>query len=158
MLGAGLALLAALVVSSSSSPVESPGKKARVASVETRAATGKLALRDPAKIVKSELEQALDGIDWRSEGITAPFEVLAVLAEAESTTTRDRAHARCTLRITVREPGGALLASISGSVRGEDRPEARASLEREILHAAAEKTSSSLPEAIRAARGIKPKR
>jgi hypothetical protein len=157
MLSAGLALLAALVVTSSAQ-VEGPDRRARFASVESRAPASKLVLRDPAQVVKGELERALDGIDWRKEGITAPFEVLAVLSEAESSATRDRAHARCTLRITVREPSGALLASVSGTVRGEDRPDARVSLEREVLHAAAEKTSSSLPEAIRAARGLKPRR
>ena len=157
MLSAGLALLVALVASSSTS-VEGPSKRARIASVESRAPASKLALRDPARVVRSELEQALDGIDWRKEGIVAPFEVLAVLSEAESSATRDRAQARCTLRITVREPSGALLASVSGSVRGEDRADARAALELEVLHAAAEKTSSSLPEAIRAARGIRTRR
>jgi hypothetical protein len=104
-------------------------------------------------VLRADLEMALDAIDWKREGVSRPVEILAVLAEADSQAAGGRARASVTVRAVVREPGGALLAIVSGNARGEDRAEARADLERDVLHAAARRTSHSLPEAIRRARG-----
>lgn len=153
MFGPALALLAALVVSSPEAPAGAPA--VRIASCESRVAPRELATRDPARVLRADLERAIGAIDWKREGVHRPVEVLAVLAEADSHAGKGRARASITVRAVVREPGGALIAVVTGNARGEDRAEAHAALERDVLHAAAERASASLPEAIRRARGEK---
>lgn len=152
MFGPALALLAALVLTA---PTDAPagGRQVRIASCESRVAPRDLATQDPARVLRGDLQRAIDAIDWKREGVVRPVEVLAVLAEAESHAGKGRARASITVRAVVREPSGALIAIVTGNARGEDRAEARAALERDVLHAAAERASSSLPEAIRRARG-----
>lgn len=162
MVGPALALLAALFTSAPATlPAADAGfagavagpRQVRIASCESRIAPRQLATRDPARALRADLEAALDAIDWKREGVHRPVEILAVLAEAESRADRGRARASVTVRAVVREPGGALIAVVSGNARGEDRAAARADLERDVLQAAAKQTSTSLPEAIRRARG-----
>lgn len=157
MLGPTIALLAALLgpAAASASPVDGVAgpKQVRVASCESRVAPARLATVDPATVLRRDLERAIDAIDWQREGVHRPVEVMAVLAEADSRSGRGMTHASMTVRAVVREPNGKLLAIVSGAARGEDREGSRADLERDVLLVAAQKASSSLPEAIRRARG-----
>ena len=126
---------------------------ALVASVDSEVAARALATPEPTGRVRIDLQRGLDAIDWPREGVRGPVALHAVLARAESTAERDRSRASCTIRAVVRGADGALLAVVSGSARGEDRPGARASLEREVLLAAANQLTASVPEAVRRARG-----
>lgn len=141
----GLMVLGSHAIEKRSAPV-------RIASVESRVDGKKLKMGDPKPALRAELEDALSGLDWKREAVGAPFEVLAVLADAESTTTRDGAQVRCVVQVVIREPSGALLGTVSGSARGQDKGPVRASLEREVLEAAAESASAAIPEAVRRSR------
>jgi hypothetical protein len=125
---------------------------ARIASVESRVDAKKLTMGDPKPALRAELEQALAGVDWKREGVGAPFEVLAVLADADSAITRDGVRANCVVQVVIREPSGAILGTVSGSAKGQDKGNARASLEREVLEAATESASAAIPEAVRRSR------
>ncbi len=149
MQGPAIALLAALVLPTA---ISGP-RQVRVASCERHVAAARMATVDPASVLRRDLEGAIDAIDWKREGVHRPVEVMAVLAEADSSAGRGMSHASVTVRAVVREPNGKLLAVVSGVARGEDRADARANLERDVLSAAAKQASSSLPEAIRRARG-----
>ncbi len=143
--------IAALIVALTLTP-SGPSGQARLRSVESRVDAGKLATKSPELVVRAELEDALSSIDWKREGVVAPFEILAVLADADSSQGREGARARCVVRIVLREPGGALLGSVSGKATAEDAKAGRASVERDVLDAAVGSASSAIPEAVRRAR------
>lgn len=133
-------------------PVEKKAAPVRIASVESRVDDKKLKMGDPKPALRAELEDALSGVDWKREGVGAPFEVLAVLADAESAVTREGARVRCVVQVVIREPSGAILGTVSGTARGQDKTPSRAALEREVLEAAAESASAAIPEAVRRSR------
>ncbi len=128
--------------------------KVRVASVESRVAPRTLSTPDPARVLFGDFTRSLDLIDCQRERIDRNYEVMAELVSAESASGRDqRVRATVTVKAIVKDGSGALLAVVHGKAKGEDRSSARASLERELLQAAAAQASSSVPEAIRRARG-----
>lgn len=125
---------------------------ARIASVESRVEAKKLATRDPRAVLRADLERELAAIDWKSAGVKAPFEILAVLADAESSAGKEGAQASCTVQVVLREPGGALLGIVNGRASGHDAGGGRASLELDVLEAAARRASLAIPEAVRVSR------
>jgi hypothetical protein len=149
MLAHALALVAMIV---GPATITGKAKQARLASVESRVDEKKLSIRDPKETLRSELQEALDGVDWKREGVDRPFEVLAVLSGAESTSTREGVRASFSVQVIVREPSGAILGSVTGRARGEDKKTSRGALEREVLEAAAESASAAIPEAVRKSR------
>lgn len=141
----GLMLVAPATIAKRATP-------ARIASVESRVDAKKLTMGDPKPALRAELEQALGSVDWKREGVGAPFELLAVLADADSSVTRDGVRAACVVQVVIREPSGAILGTVSGSAKGQDKGSTRASLEREVLEAATESASAAIPEAVRRSR------
>jgi hypothetical protein len=125
---------------------------ARLAAVESRVETAKLATPDPKSTLRIELEQELVKIDWTAEKVNRPFELVAVLSDAESSTGKNGAHASCTIQLLMREPGGALLGRVTGRASGEDREGSRLSLEAGVFEAASRSAASALPEALRRSR------
>lgn len=128
---------------------------ARVAAVESRVASEKLAIVDPKSQLRHELEDELAKIDWRAERVKSSFELLAVLSEAESTAGKDGMRASMTVRIVLREPGGALLGQVSAHAEGVDKRGSRAALEAAVLEAASQKATIAIPEAVRKARAAR---
>ncbi len=148
-----LLLVAMLALPSAvTSTVAEKAKQVRITSVESRVEAKKLATPDPKAALRSELEEALDAVDWKREGVVRPFEVIAVLAAAESSASRDGVRASCSVEVVLREPSGAILGRVRGSARGEDRGGARAPLERGVLEAAAQSASDAIPQAVRRSR------
>jgi hypothetical protein len=126
-------------------------KHARLTSVESRV-EGKLATEDPRAVLRADLERELANIDWKQEGVKAPFELSAVLTAAESASGKKSATASCVVQVVLREPSGALLGTVSGRASGEDAKGGRKALELGVLEAAAKTASSAIPEAIRQSR------
>ncbi len=124
----------------------------RVAAVECRVEASKLATSDPKSKLRRELEEELDRIDWKAERVGPPFELIAVLAEGQSTATKSSTHASFSVRLVLREPSGALLGQVSARASGEERGASRAALEASVLEAASKSAASALPEAVRKAR------
>jgi hypothetical protein len=149
MLAPALVLVAMIV---GPTTISGKAKQARLASVESRVDEKKLTIRDPKGTLRTELQEALDGVDWKREGVDRPFEVLATLAVGESTSTRDGVRASFSVQVVVREPGGAILGSVTGRAHGEDKKTSRGALERDVLEAAAESASAAIPEAVRKSR------
>ncbi len=149
MLAPALALVAVVALPAS---ISGKAKQARLASVESRVDEKKLTIRDPKETLRTELQEALDGVDWKREGVDRPFEVLAVLANGESTASREGVRASFAVQVVVREPSGAILGSVTGRAHGEDKKTSRGALEREVLEAAAESASAAIPEAVRKSR------
>jgi hypothetical protein len=149
MLGPTLAMVAVLLV-----PTElaRKAKHVHIASVESRVESSKLATSNPKAVLRDDLEKALDAIDWKREGVRAPFEVVAVLAAAESSAGREGAQASCTVSVLLREKSGALLGSVSGTARGKERGAKRSSLELGVLEAAVQSASAAIPQAVRKSR------
>ena len=127
----------------------------RVASVESRVSPQELETKDPARVLRHDLEGRLGRIDCRRERIDRSYDVLAEIADVESTNGRGKVTTSITVKAIVRDGSGSLLAVVVGKAKGEDRSSARAALEREVLEAASARASSSVPEAIRRARGTK---
>jgi hypothetical protein len=153
-----VALLGALLVptmSAEAAPeaVAGAGCQVRLASVESRVAPRALETKDPATILRGDLERSFERIDCARERIDRSYDVMAELTYAESIGSKGRVRATVTVKAIVRDGSGSLLAVVQGKARGEDHTAARGSLEREILQAAAAQASASVPEAIRRARG-----
>jgi len=127
-------------------------KHAKLTSVESRVEATKLATEDPGSVLRADLERELGNIDWKQEGVKAPFELSAVLTSAESASGKKRTTAWCVVQVVLREPNGALLGTVSGRASGEDAKGGRKALELDVLEAAAKTASSAIPEAIRQAR------
>lgn len=125
---------------------------AALTSVESRVAAKKLVIRDPKSIVRSDLERELARIDWSREGVKAPFELSAVLAQAESSADKKGATASCVIEVVLREPNGKLLGTVRGRASGEEAKGTREALERGVLDAAAKTASSAIPQAVRRSR------
>jgi hypothetical protein len=132
--------------------VEAKAKHAALTSVESRVSAKKLATVDPKAVVRSDLERELSRIDWKSEGVKAPFELSAVLTSAESSADKKGASASCVIEVVLREPNGKLLGTVRGRASGEEAKGSRESLERGVLDAAAKTASSAIPEAVRRSR------
>ncbi len=148
IIGLGLILAAPATVTKKST-------HARIASVESRVDQKKLTMGDPKPALRADLEEALGGVDWKRERVGAPFEVMAVLADAESKSSREGTHVRCVVQVVLREPSGAILGTVSGSATGKDKSTPRATLERDVLEAATESASAAIPEAVRRSRAAK---
>jgi hypothetical protein len=149
-----MTLTFAMTIASLASP-EAKAKHAALTSVESRVSEKKLAIVDPKAVVRRDLERELAAIDWKQEGVKAPFELSAVLAAAESSATKKGASASCVIEVVLREPNGKILGTVRGRASGEEAKGSREALERGVLDAAAKTASSAIPEAIRRSRDVK---
>jgi hypothetical protein len=161
MLGTVIALAASLLLPASreaSHDTAAPHAKrceVRVASALSRVAPRALEMKNPERVLRGDFETSLGRIDCSREKIDHTYDVMAELVAAESVNGRDRVTSSVTVKAIVRDGSGAMLAVVQGKARGEDRSNARASLERDLLKAAADEASRSVPEAIRRARGTR---
>jgi hypothetical protein len=144
-----MTLTFAMTLASLASPAapEAKAKHAALTSVESRVASKKLAIVDPKAVVRSDLERELALIDWKQEGVKAPFELSAVLAAAESTADKKGATASCVIEVVLREPNGKILGTVRGRASGEEAKGSREALERGV---------STRPPRPRAPRSRKP--
>ncbi len=125
----------------------------RLSSALSRVAPRALEVKNPERVLRGDFETNLGRIDCSRERIDRNYDVMAEIVSAESVKGRDSVKSSVTVKAIVRDGSGAMLAVVQGKARGEDRPNARASLERDLLKAAANEAASSVPEAIRRARG-----
>lgn len=154
MLGTVIALAAALLFPAHAAAA--PGAKrceVRVASALSRVAPRAMEMQNPERVMRGDLEALFGRIDCSREKMDRNYDVMAELVSAESVKGRDSVKSSVTIKAIVRDGSGAMLAVVQGKARGEDRPNARASLERDLMKAAAAEASASVPEAIRRARG-----
>lgn len=164
MLGTVIALAASLLLPAAplpaleraahdASPIAAKRCEVRVASALSRVAPRALEVKNPERVMRSDFETSFGRIDCSRERIDRNYEVMAELVAAESVKGRDNVKTSVTVKAIVRDGSGAMLAVVQGKARGEDRNAARASLERDLLKAAANEAAASVPEAIRRARG-----
>jgi len=155
MLGTVIALAASLLFPAHgvAAPTGPKRCEVRVASALSRVAPRAMELQNPERVMRGDLEAQFGRIDCSREKIDRTYDVMAELVSAESVNGRDSVKSSVTIKAIVRDGSGAMLAVVQGKARGEDRPNARASLERDLMKAAAAEASASVPEAIRRARG-----
>lgn len=125
----------------------------RLASAMSRVAPRNLELKNPERVLRGDFETGLGRIDCSREKIDRVYDVMAELTSAESVKGRDSVKSSVTIKAIVRDGSGAMLAVVQGKARGEDHPGSQASLERDLMKAAAAEAAASVPEAIRRARG-----
>lgn len=125
----------------------------RLSSALSRVAPRALEVKNPERVLRGDFETNLGRIDCSRERIDRSYDVMAEIVSADTVKGRDSVKSSVTVKAIVRDGSGAMLAVVQGKARGEDRPNARASLERDLLRAAADQASASVPEAIRRARG-----
>ncbi len=161
MLGTVIALAASLLFPAAReaahdvSPVSAKRCEVRVSSALSRVAPRALEMLNPERVLRGDLETSLGRIDCSREKIDRNYDIMAEIVAAESVKGRDSVKSSVTVKAIVRDGSGAMLAVVHGKARGEDRPGARAALERDLLKAAASQASASVPEAIRRARGAR---
>jgi hypothetical protein len=128
---------------------------ARLTSVESHVAPRDLATADPKSAVRIGLEDELGRLDWRGARPNGPIELRAVLAKAESRTTKRGSTARVVVSVAALESSGKLLGQVQGRAAAEDEPGDRAELEQAVLEAAARRAASAIPEAVRRAAALR---
>ncbi len=145
---AGAALVCA-AFAVSASPAGADAKKP-VTLGEVSASVASASLPDAAKLLRQDVEAALEAIDWsRSRGHGKRLTMSAALVRLDSVRTDGRGvRAKCTVSATLRDERGALVATLEGRADAEDDARATRRAERDALSVAVKGAVSRVPEAL----------